>query len=539
MCQHPHPPSGRAISLGHGDAHDHDHARWTRRDFLVRSGLAAVGGAVAVGGTPVRAMARSPLLDALARAETDRVLVLIQLQGGNDGLNTVVPVRNDVYARARPTLAIPRAETIALDADHGLHAALDPLRSMWDAGDLSIVQGVGYPDQDLSHFRGTDIWLSASDADEVLTSGWAGRALAYEHPDLDGNPPSAPPAVQIGTSAPLLFEGDGAGYGMAMLDIDVFLRLAEGGDPYPTTSLPATPYGEELGFVRRIANDAFRYRDAIESATQAGRNEVAYPDSDLGRELAAVAQLVKGRLGSRIYLVSLPGFDTHAGQPEVHARLLGTLAQSLAAFYADLGATGDDERTLALTFSEFGRRVEENGSNGTDHGTAAPLFLAGPAAEGGLYGPDPDLENLDRVGNLRHTTDFRQVYASVLERWLELTPQDSAAVLGGTFAPLDVVASGGATSAPTAPDAALRLDTPAPNPVQGTATVRYALAEPGHATLDVFDVRGRRVRQLADVVHGPGDHRAAFDASALPAGVYVLRLTAHGQTRSVQATVVR
>ena len=536
MCHH---DTSRAIALEHGAAHDHDHARWTRRDFLMRSGLAAVGGAALVGATPVRAMARTPLVEALRQADTDRVLVLVQLQGGNDGLNTIIPLGNDLYHNARPTLGVKAQDAISVGGDRGFHASMAPLRDLWDDGSLAVVQGVGYAEQDLSHFRGTDIWLTADPEDASATKGWAGQVLAEQFPDIDTSPPSAPPAVQMGTSAPLLFEGDATGYGMAMLDIDVFLRLADGGDPYPTDTLPATAAGDQLGFVRRIANDAFRYRDAIEAATAVGKNDVEYPDADLGEELAAVALLIKGRLGSRIYLVKLGGFDTHADQANKHAELLAELSGALAAFFDDLGVTGDADRTLAMTFSEFGRRVEENGSRGTDHGTSAPLFLAGPAAQGGFWGDDPDLSVLDRTGNLAHGVDFRQLYASVIQDWFGLDAAVAASVLGGTYDPLPVVARFNVSSGLAPVADTVRLDPPRPNPVRGRGRISFTLAQAGPTTVDVFDVRGRAVARLADGVRAAGPHAVEFDASGLPAGTYLVRLTASGTSRTVRATVVR
>ncbi|PAP78797.1 hypothetical protein BSZ37_15095 [Rubrivirga marina] len=527
------------MALQHGAAHDHDHAAWTRRDFLVRSGLAAVGSAVAVGGAPARALAPTSLVSALGRVETDRVLVLIQLQGGNDGLNTIVPYRNDLYGAARPTLRLRAADVLDLDGDHGLHASLAPLRRFWDEGHLGIVRSVGYPDQDLSHFRGTDVWLSGSPADEVWQTGWAGRTLAPSFPDFATDPPEAPPAVQIGASAPLLFEDDGLGYGMAIRDIEAFLRLADGGEAYPTGGLPDTPAGAELAFARRIANDAFRYRDALYAATQAAANQTDYPDTTFAAELAAVAQLVKGRLGARMYLVSLGGFDTHAAQSGEHAALLRTLAEALDAFFRDLALSGDDQRTLAVTFSEFGRRVEENGSAGTDHGTSAPLFLAGPAVEGGFYGAAPDLADLDASGNLRHDVDFRQVYATVMRRWLGLDDATATGVLGGAFDPLPLIQAGVGTAIPAGAPDALRLHPPAPNPTRTHTTLRFALGAPAHVRLAVYDVRGRRVAVLADGVRAAGEHAVPFDASGLAAGTYVVRLDAGRQSQTARLTVTR
>ncbi|MEM1054894.1 MAG: DUF1501 domain-containing protein [Bacteroidota bacterium] len=537
MCDH-HAP--RAISLDHGAAHDHDHAAWTRRDFLVRAGLGTAAAATApmlVGNAQARGMAGSPLLNALSATETDRVLVMIQLQGGNDGLNTIVPFRDSLYYNARPSLAITRNDTHEITGDEGLHPQMGSLVDTWNEGDFAIVQGVGYPSSSLSHFRGTDIWLSADE--DVAPTGWAGRALGVEFPDPQTNPPDVPPAVQMGTSAPLLFNSGGGGLGMALLDVELFLQIAEGGEPYSTTNVPDGAPGAELAFVRSVANDAFRYRDAIQTATGRANNQVNYPNTRIAEEMAAVARLIKGRLGSRIYLVSLGTFDTHANQPDQHARLLQELSQALVSFYADLAVSDDARRTLAVTFSEFGRRVYENGSNGTDHGTAAPLFLFGPSAVGGLYGSAPDLSDLDGTGNVRHETDFRQIYATLLRDWFGLDTATTATVLGGEYMPLalldpPVVSNGEApTSLP------FELDTPSPNPLRDRAEIAYRLPEAGTATLTAYDATGRLVARLAEGTHTPGEHRAAFDASRLASGIYVLRLETPSGARTVRATVVR
>ena len=539
MCDHAHSPSpARALSLDAGHAHDLDHARWTRRDFLVRAGLGATAAAVTLGSTTVSAMARSPLFDALARVETDRALVLVQLIGGNDGLNTIVPVGNDLYHNARPTLSLGAAETLPLGNGHRLNAWLAPLAPQFADGELAIVQGVGYDDGSLSHFRSTDIWMSASDADVVEQTGWAGRMLQQEFPDFLTEPPTSPPAVQIGTTAPLLFAGDAAGYGMAMLNVEAFLAIADGDEIFDPADVPPTVAGGELAYVRTVANAAFRYRDAIYDATQAATNDVEYPDTDLGGELAAVARLIKGGLDSRVYHVALHGFDTHAGQLERHAVLLDTLGGALAAFFADLNASGDDARTLAMTFSEFGRRVEENGSDGTDHGTAAPVFVMGPATLGGFYGQAPDLSVLDDAGNVSHALDFRQVYATVLQNWFGLSGEESAAVLGIPFEPLGLLAP--PVAAGDAPAAATpELLAPAPNPAHSRTRLTFTLPEPASARLTLYDVVGRRVAVLADGARPAGRHEVDADVSGLAPGVYVARLETPASQQSRQFTVAR
>ena len=542
MC-HSHSPSRqRADALHYGEDHDKDHLTWSRRDFLLRAGLGTAATSVALGSTSVQALTRSPFLDALAKADTDRALVLIQLTGGNDGLNTIVPVRNDLYYAARPTLGLGPSATLALDADHGMHPSLAPLQSLWGEGQMAIVQNVGYPAPSLSHFRSTDIWMSGSDGDSVVTTGWAGRALATEFPDILQSPPDAPPAVQIGTSAPLLFQGEAGGYGMALLQVDQFLRVAEGGDPYPLDTLPDTPAGDELGYIRTVANDAFRYREAIQTATSSpdSVNEADYPDARIGERLAAVARLIKGNLGARIYLVSLGGFDTHAQQADEHASLLDQLAQSLSAFYEDLGAAGDAaDRTLTMTFSEFGRRIQENGSGGTDHGTAAPVFLFGPAAEGGLYGPEPDLGNLDNDGNLIHSIDFREVYASVLRSWFGMSESDVSFALGGDYDTLPIVSTRPPVATEPLAGRQLELAPPAPNPAHSTTRLRYSLTEAAPMSLTVYDASGRRVAIVAEGLRRAGGHEETFNTLGLATGAYTVQLRTPGGATSQRLMVVR
>ena len=539
MCDvhHARPPR-RAIALEHGAAHDRDHAQWTRRDFLVRSGLAVAAGGMALNGTPVRALSRSPLLEHLARLDTDRVLVLLQLNGGNDGLNTVVPKTNDLYYAARPTLGIPSGDTIGLSDDYGLHPAMEALEPVWGEGRMGVLHSVGYPDPDLSHFRSTDIWVTASDADETLQTGWAGRYLDAEFPDFGTAPPDYPPAVQIGTSTPLLFQGAGGAMGMSVLDVDLFLQIAQGGTPYDPLDVPPLPYGDELAYVREVANASFRYLDAIQAATDAGSNDVAYPGGPLAAALSATARLIKGELGARVYLVGLGGFDTHANQTGQHAALLQTLAEAVAAFHADLGVTGHGDRVLTATFSEFGRRIAENGSAGTDHGTAAPLFVFGDGVAGGLYGDGPDLADTDEFGNLLHSTDFRAVYATLLREWFGLSTDTAADVLGGSFGTVPFVGQPVPVQ-PAATPAAFGLDAPFPNPARTSTTLRFHLSEAGAVRLDLYTLTGRRVTTLASGMHRAGTHAVSVALSGLPSGTYVCRLEAAGVQRSQKLTLVR
>ena len=324
--------------------------------------------------------------------------------------------------------------------------------------------------------------------------------------------------------------------GMTLSSPDLLDQIVTSGELYDTTALPASPYGRQLAFLRDVANDANVYVGSMRAAADGVANAAEYPDDGFGRSLAQVARLIKGRLGTRVYLVRLGGFDTHAGQLAAHAGLLDRLARSLTAFYADLKASGDDARTVTMTFSEFGRRVAQNGSAGTDHGTAAPVLLLGPSVAGGLVGPAPDLGDLDRSGNLRVSTDFRSVYASVLGTWLGLDAAVTASILGGTYAPLGLFQSGVATEGGPGPGLALSVS---PNPVTTRARVTYTVPSAGRAEVAAYDATGRRVAVLAAGEHGAGPYEAAFDTSALAAGVYLVRVQTPGGAASRSVTVVR
>ena len=537
MCTH----DNRAVGLEHGHAHDDDHEAWTRRDFLVRSGLAAAGASVLFGGSPAQAFAASAqrhpgLVGMLGSLETDRVLVMVQLSGGNDGLNTVVPVTNDLYYSNRQGIAIARAATTPLGDDFGFHPAMAPLQQMWGAGHLGIVHSAGYNDQSLSHFYGIDVWATARD--EIGQTGWTAEAAAL----LRTQPTAAPPAVQVAAPYPLFSQGPGDDPDgpMTLSRPEHLDRIVETGGVYDT-DLPATAAGAELAYIRQVTNDVSTYTTAMQEAASGTRNDAEYPDSQFGRSLAAVARLIKGRLNTRVYLVRLGSFDTHFDQLSRHEALLDTLARSLTAFYEDLGADGD--RTLTMTFSEFGRRVAQNGSAGTDHGTAAPMFVLGPAVAGGFYGEAPDLANLDGAGNLTASTDFRSVYGSVLQSWLGLGAQDTQRILGGLYPALDLIDASSQAQPNSPADGAmaltLALAAPVPNPVHGRAVIRFALPNASPVELELFDVMGRHVTTLADGHRGAGEHRVRLEGYGLAAGTYVLRLQSQDGAVTRTFTVVR
>ena len=354
-----------------------------------------------------------------ARAENEeRVVVIVQLTGGNDGLNTVVPHRQDPYHRLRPTLALKRSSLHALDDDHGLHPSLSSLREVYEDGDMTIVQGVGYPDPSRSHFRSLEIWQTGDPAGPGAGIGWLGRMADQ----IAAARPGAMPALFVGAEDPPLALR-GSRYGAASLGDERGLRL-ESLPGLPARSQPLLIDGEvsssDLSFLRRAARDACVAAERLEGiVTRPRRSE--YPDLELARKLSLVAKLVVGGFDTRIFLVTHGGFDTHARQAATHAARLAELGESLAAFRRDLADSGATERVLTLVHSEFGRRLAENGSRGTDHGAAGPVFLLGGPVRGGMRGDPPDLCNLED-GDVPYSTDFRAIYSAVEQEWMRLAP---------------------------------------------------------------------------------------------------------------------
>lgn len=553
MCTHDTvsstPRHGYRLEDGH-DAHSQDHSTWSRRGFLASLGLSALGGAFMLRGTPVQAFGNSRLLARLGNAETDRALVLIRLAGGNDGLNTIVPVENDLYYQARPRLAIAKQDTLRLSDTLGMHTALAPLEARYSDGHMAILQNVGYPSPSLSHFRSTDIWLSGSFEDRQDMTGWVGRYLHEQHPNVETDPLDFPLAVQIGNTSSLLFEGPEALMGMSVANTKVSERLIKQGAFYDVDAVPATTYGHEMAFLRDVANDTYQYAASIRAAASRAENRVEYPNHGLARKLAGVARLIKGQLGARIYSVTLGGFDTHANQLWRHNNLLTQLSTSVAAFLDDLAADGWLDKTVVMTFSEFGRRVSENGSRGTDHGTAAPLFLFGAGLQGGLYGQAPNLTDLDRSGNLAFDLDFRAVYATLLQNWFGLSAPMVSSLMGASFETIPFLQGMGASGRAVASAAPLARQTTTlptqttlfanyPNPFNPSTTIRYALAEAGPVRLQVYDVQGRVVARLADGHHEAGTYTVHFDAQGLPSGSYFYRIETPHHVQTLRMSLVK
>ncbi|MBV9689577.1 MAG: DUF1501 domain-containing protein [Ktedonobacteraceae bacterium] len=381
------------------------------------------------------ASAMSSSLDGsrIAQTASDRTLIVVQMAGGNDGMNTVVPYTDPLYLKLRPTLALAQSKVLTLDSRLALHPNLSPLKKLWDDGHVAIVEGVGYPNQSLSHFQAMDIWQTL-DLNGNGSEGWLGKLVAglvdqQGHPfkSLDIGVQTALALQSISTQVPTVASAksyaitpDLADSGRGNARLQALFKLY---NSYPKTA----PYAALLDTTALNAQDG---SSQLRQAEAAYHSAVTYPKGPFADGLKVLAQAIVENLGLRVGYVTLGGFDTHASQQATHDALMTTLASGLSAFYNDLAAHGKADNVVIMTWSEFGRRVEENGSLGTDHGTAAPMFILGSPINKGVYGEPPSLSNLDQNGNLKYTIDFRSVYATVLDRWMGASSKD---VLGADF----------------------------------------------------------------------------------------------------------
>lgn len=440
MCN-PHNPIPRKERT----KHDEEHTFWSRRSFLQALGIAG-SGSLMLGGNILSASSPSPLTSAIANAEGDGILILIRLSGGNDGLSTVIPIEQyDSYANARPNIYIPESKIIKLTDEFGIPSYMQALESLWGEGQFKAVHGVGYENQSLSHFTGSDIYANTdltTTGFNGLNTGWMGRYFENIYPEYLINPPASPAAVQIGNFGNLVFEGEETNYAFVTSNIDQLEEIAESGVQYNMDPqlFGDCMYSDQIRFLRGVANTTYEYSGVIHEAYERGQNEVEYQDNNFARQLALLARLIKGNLGTKVYMISMGGFDTHGNQPLAHERLMTNLSVAINNFYEDLTFTQQDDKVLSMTFSEFGRRIFENGSNGTDHGKAAPTLFFGSGLQGSAFvGEHPSLESPNNRGNLEYTMDFRDLYATVLAEWLCVPiPLVEEHLLGHPYTPVNL-----------------------------------------------------------------------------------------------------
>jgi uncharacterized protein (DUF1501 family) len=521
-----------------------------RRTFLKNMGV-ALGAPIALNGLGLSALAKSALFAALDE-ESDRVLVLVQLNGGNDGLNTFIPL--DQYGNlfsARPHVLIPEAKILSVTDTMGFHPSIPGLRNLFLEGKMTIIQDVGYPNQNRSHFRSQEIWAAGSPADQFWNTGWIGRLLDNKYPGFPINYPNAdhpdPFAISMGYLVSETCQGQAGNFAITLADPFALTNLAE----WQTTEYAGTQFGLELEFVRESITHTNQYSQRVHAAANAGANLASYPDTDLAQQLKNVALLISGGLKSRIYTVTLGGFDTHssqvvAGNPLAgkHAVLLQTLSGAIKAFQDDLAAQGLEERVLGMTFSEFGRQIRSNGSYGTDHGTAAPLILFGSCAKPLIIGQNPDIpEEVEIQEGVPMQFDFRDVYGSVLHEWFGMPKTAVKNILHENFQHIpvttcpipevhddnndetqgEIVAQ---THSQESGDGAELYNYP--NPFSGHTTIYLKLPRSGAARLSALDAKGQEISVLFEKNLSAGSHEIPFNGASLPPGNYYLHLRFEG-----------
>lgn len=531
-----------------------------RRDFLKRTAPIAASPFI-LNGLSMKAFATQNMLQLLGCEDVnDRVLILIQMKGGNDGLNMLIPVSQYAdYANLRPDIRIKDTGSAAekyIDLDSnltaaqltGLHPAMVEIKDLYNAGKAAFIHGVGYPDANKSHFKSTDLWLTGGDgtaANFNIGTGWVGRYLDYSFPGIAGNPTSAMPdplGIELGDRKPSLgFHTESehrVSINLTGQDPSGFYNVVSEIGNAPLFNLPNSEYGGILQHVMNLENSISVYSKRISDVFDAGTNAGTYPSSNLANQLKTVARLISGGSRTKVFLTSIGGFDTHISQTQQganhlgeHAELLQEISQAVKAFQEDLGAMGLEDRAMTVTFSEFGRKAIQNGSNGTDHGTLAPMMLFGKHVEAGVLGDHIDLQNLDNTGAPAQnpTNDYRQVFTSLLQDWLGASTD---ALVATQFDPyesgkLPLIAASHVVP-PECHDPfinAVGIEDHLfqfrafPNPTSGLFRLDFTMDRPSETLITVFGLQGQIVFQ-EELATSAGNQQLVVDLSGHASGVY-------------------
>tara|TARA_B100001142_G_scaffold17233_1_gene16002 strand:- start:204 stop:1958 length:1755 start_codon:yes stop_codon:yes gene_type:complete len=413
----------------------------SRKDFIKLSSIVA-GGSLLIPRWLHAASLNINNSNLLRDSFNDKIIVIVNLNGGNDGLNTVIPYQDQNYYSLRPDIAIQSDSVLPITSDLGLHPSLTHLANYWSEGKLCIVENVGYSNQNLSHFRSTDIWQSASDSDQVVSTGWLARALEQVYPNHAENLPDVPMALLQGTTNQLLLTGEQGITGIMVDDPANFLDLVSSTFYNSADNIiPDTSGGNELQYIRNIDNSAFEYAEYIQSVSDSGVNTMEYANNPLSVQLSSAAKLISGGMYSPFFVVYQGGYDTHSDQVNRHGVLMSDLSLALYNFYNDLENQGLADKVVVMTTSEFGRRPYQNGGGGTDHGAAAPMFVLGNTVNGGIIGNPPNLSSFDNNSNLLHEYDYRQIYSSLLGQHFGLSSDIIDNALLESFNNLDIIST--------------------------------------------------------------------------------------------------
>ena len=536
-----------------------------RRHFIRNVAYGSAAG-LTLGGVPVNLLAAgSPLARLAADSVNDKVLVFIQLHGGNDGLNTLIPISQyDEYYNLRPNIAIKHTgtrsylnvdQTVDLNAQVGLHPDMLAFKEMYDQQKVAIIQNVGYPDMNLSHFRGRDVVFMGGDESEnnQYQSGWMGRYLNNIYPGYPDAFPNQtmedPLGIELSGTLSLAFHREnGIPIGLNIGSPDQFYQLISSVGVNPPIAFPDSHAGDELRYIMEFEKKSNEYADRLKAVYDAGSNSaVEYPESypyaspiranGLSSQLRLIARLIRGGIKTKIFLCRIGGFDTHGEQVDendpslgTHAALLYNMSGAVKAFYDDLNQLGIEDKVLSLTFTEFGRRAKSNDSYGTDHGTATPVFVFGTQLNNGIYGVNPGLRPEDMNNyNLVYNIDYRQIYTSVIQDWFE---GDDQALIDTGFSDwvdtkLNIVDTGTGINDYTPGTNTTSLSV-YPNPVENLLYIQYNLEFRGPVNLHVIDASGRKLKSVRrDGVFGP--NTTSLDVSDLQNGIYHLQMIYRGK----------
>ncbi|MFN8254800.1 MAG: DUF1501 domain-containing protein [Bacteroidales bacterium] len=536
-----------------------------RRNFIKKAGMAGAL-PVLLNGIPLNALAaNSPLMKMLAASNSDRVLIFLQMHGGNDGLNTLIPIKNySEYKYLRANIAISDYgsrkyididNTLSEDDQVGLHPDMSATKELYDQKKVAVVQAVGYENMNMSHFRSRDIWFMGGDYNERIPSGWMGRFLDQEYPGYPDAYPNQdmpdPLGLELGNDVSLAFQRENSiPAGISLLNPDEFYDLINsvGIDPPPATSFPDSHYGLELEYLMNFEKKTNDYALRLKQVYEAGINSpgVTYPENyplntptpyiknPLAEQFKIIARLLSGGIKTRIFLTRITGFDTHANQVEAfetsqgrHAALLYHISETMKAFQKDLENQGLDAKVVTMTFSEFGRRVESNASYGTDHGKAGPILLFGSGLKGGVVGSNPSLSDLDG-GNLKFQYDYRQVYTTVLSDWLG-APDSSIQDTGfGDYLDkkLDLFSDPLAVNDVEKYRGSSKLYDCFPNPCSDYTKIRYKVETNSKVVIQLFSPSGKFIKEVVNQEQPSGEYEIDLEVSELQAGNYIYRMIA-------------
>ncbi len=511
-----------------------------RRNFL-RNISGAVTVPFLLNGLPVKASG-SQLFFSAIDDDNENILVLIQLNGGNDGLNTIIPLdKYNILAENRPNIVIPENQILPVNDTLGFHPNMSGLRSLYDEARMAIVHDAGYPNQNRSHFRSTDIWTTGSPADEVWTTGWLGRYFEDLHPAYPEDFPNSeftdPFALSIDSIVSETCQGTLTNFSLALTDPLSIAPLSNSAQDV----VPDTPYGRELEFLRTTIAQANAYGKVISEAAELGTNAgIEYPGTQLANQLRAIALLISGGLRTKVYVANLGGFDTHANQVQNgdpttgdHANLLQTLSDAVNAFQNDLILQGLEEKVITMTFSEFGRRIRGNGSFGTDHGTAAPMLFFGSCVNPGIMGDSPLLPDRPEVSDgVPMQFDFRSIYGSVLIDWFGVEPSIVSNILQDEFTHLPIVNACNNQTTSTDDFGEIAIDAfNYPNPFIDWTTITLD-APGGNVRISIYDTVGSELQVISNRDLPQGIHEIQYDGSHLAAGNYFIRIITEKQSRT-------